>query len=224
MPILAAYDDWWLASPRFRYFRAPPAGEDSVIGRPVARMGLRFAGTLMHRALPVAAISDGYVIIDEPHRATVSWRTPALQAAHETALIHAAQHFRSCVRADAGPVDIDVLIADFLFMLMQRAGELAYHADFAVGGRRSAPAKREEDFEGGAFWIFGGREADSLETVGMGMESSDSPRARLVGWPDGTIYMIDADGEAFDVSGDPELMTMIVAEVHRKRRETDEFP
>lgn len=59
MPILAAFDDWWLASPRFRYFQAPPAADDAMSRHSVPRLGLRFAGTLMHRALPAAAITDG---------------------------------------------------------------------------------------------------------------------------------------------------------------------
>jgi len=32
MPILAAYDDWWLASPRFRHFRAPPPDRTRWLG------------------------------------------------------------------------------------------------------------------------------------------------------------------------------------------------
>jgi hypothetical protein len=40
----------------------------------------------MHRALPVADVSDGYILVDEPHRVKVSWRTPALQEEHEADL------------------------------------------------------------------------------------------------------------------------------------------
>lgn len=135
--------------------------------------------------------------------------------------MQAAQHFRSQLRAEEGPVDTDRLIADFLFMLMQRAGELAYHGDFAMGGRRSTPAKQTEDLEGGAVWIFGGGAADTLETVVADPSASELTTPRLVGWSDGSLHLIDGDGDAYDVSGDPVLMTMLITEVHRRRREAD---
>jgi hypothetical protein len=167
-----------------------------LIGRPVARMGLRFAGTLMHRALPVASVSDGYILVDEPHRVKVSWRTPALQEAHEADLAHAAQRFRSLIRSAEGPLDTDLLIADFLFMLMQRAGELAFHADFEMGARRTEPQAVEDDLEKGATWNFGGGPADALETVGLQPDASRISAGRLVGWPDGTVYAVDPNGRS----------------------------
>jgi len=179
-------------------------------------MGLRFAGTLMHRVLPVASVSDGYILFDEPHRVTVSWRTPALQEAHEADLARAAQRFRSLIGSQEGPLDTDLLIADFLFMLMQRAGELAFHADFAMGARRTEPQAVEDDLEKGATWIFGGGPADALETVGLQPDASRSSAGRLVGWPDGTVYAVDPNGEAFEISSDPEIVAMIVDAARRK--------
>lgn len=175
----------------------------------------------MYRSLPVATITDGYAISGERRRATVTWRNRGVQQAHEAALLGAAQRFRSVAAAETGPFDTDLVIAEFLHMLMLRAGELAYHGDFAMGGWCAAPAAQGEDLDGGAIWIFGGGPADTIETVANHPDASVPATARLVGWPDGSIYMIAGDGDAVDVSGDPDLMTMIVTEVERKRREAD---
>lgn len=222
MPILAAYDHWWLASPRFRHFRAPPSPAGSaLIGSPIMmRLGLRFAGTLMHRSLAVAAISDGYIVPDDPNRALVTWKSPVRRKQHEAHLVEAAQHFRSSTGRE-GPVDTDLLIANFLFMLMQRAGELAYHADFAMGARRAESSIVEDDLEGGATWIFGGGPADSLETVSTEADSSVHAAGRIVGWPDGTVYVVDPDGEAFEISSDPELVEILLNKVRRKRERAE---
>ena len=68
----------------------------------------------------------------------------------------------------------------------------------------------------GPTWIFGGGPADALETVGLQPDASRSSAGRLVGWPDGTVYAVDPNGEGFEISSDPEIVAMIVDAARRK--------
>ena len=58
------------------------------------------------------------------------------------------------------------------------------------------------------------------ELIAVGNQVSRISRGtsagRLVGWPDGTVYAVDPNGEAFEISSDPEIVAMIVDAARRK--------
>lgn len=193
MTVLAAFDDWWLASPRFRRFQAPPAaGGDPRPGRGIMRMGTRYAATLMHRATPVAAIREGYAVPDEPMRAEVHWHSEEGRHAHERSLVEAASRFRAYL-GQSGPVATETLLAAFLHMLLLRAGELAYHHEFTFGARR--PSETVEDPVGDSgTWIFGNGPADGVETVVPSAGAIAQSSHRLTGWADGRLYLTTPTG------------------------------